>query len=165
MMKRTSWLLTLILLSGMGHTKIGTNLEFSGMLVSKPCKVETESEEQVISFGLFYLTSLRTDPKPFSIKLKECNIALSNKVLVTFTGTEDTDQKGTFKITGEAKGIAIALEDSNGNAIKPGVATAPMSLVNGVNDLKFQAYVQAADLSKVTEGIFVSLVNFTLEYQ
>lgn len=146
-----------------------TDLQFKGILISDPCIVDTGSEDQTVEMGTIgtktFLNHDRSAPKPFDITLKECDLSLGTTVTVKFAGTEDIDQPGTFAVTGEASGIAIALEDAEGNAIKPDVVQKPVQLHEGKTVLNYTAYVQGLDFSKVKEGSFESKAVFFLEYE
>lgn len=145
-----------------------TDLQFKGVLISDPCIVDTDSEEQVVEMGTIaaktFINHQRSAPKNFKILLKECDLSLGNTVSVTFDGKEDNDQPGTFAVTGDASGIAIALEEIDGKSIKPGAELRPVQLEQGETVLNYVAYVQGTDFSKVKEGAFESKAVFFLEY-
>ncbi|WP_421512472.1 fimbrial protein (plasmid) [Enterobacter sp. JS8-1] len=146
-----------------------TDLQFKGVLISDPCIVDTDSEEQVVEMGTIaaktFINHQRSAPKNFKILLKECDLSLGNTVSVTFDGKEDISQPGTFAVTGDASGVAIALEDTNGKPIKPGEELKPVQLYQGETVLNYVAYVQGSDFSKVKEGAFESKAVFFLEYE
>ena len=146
-----------------------TQLQFKGVLISDPCIVDTESEEQIVEMGSIsaktFISNPRSAPKNFKILLKECDLSLGNTVSLTFRGKEDNDQPGTFAVTGDASGIAIALEETDGNPIKPGVELKPVQLNDSESILNYVAYVQSSDLNKLKEGAFESKAVFFLEYE
>lgn len=146
-----------------------TELEFKGTLIADPCIVDTDTEDQVVEMGTIgaktFINHDRSAPKPFSLYLKECDLSLGSTVSVTFSGTEESQQPGTFAVTGGAEGVAIALENTNGTPVKPDEATAATGLMSGDTQLNYVAYVQASDFSKVKEGPFESRVIFFLEYE
>jgi type 1 fimbria pilin len=146
-----------------------TDVQFRGTLISDPCLVETDPDGQTVDMGTIgaktFMTHPRSAPKNFSIHLTECDLSLGNTVSVMFNGTEDGEQSGTFAVTGDAKGVAIALEDKEGTAIKPGSAMKAVPLTEGDTWLNYVAYVQGTDYSKVKEGAFESKAIFFLEYE
>lgn len=146
-----------------------TDLQFRGTLIADPCIVSTDSDEQEVDMGTIasktFINHPRSVPKSFRIHLLGCDLSLGSTVSVTFSGTEDGDQPGTFAVTGEAKGIAIALEDEEGKAIAPGTELKPMQLEAGNTWMNFIAYVQGLNYSKVKEGPFESRAIFFLEYE
>lgn len=146
-----------------------TDLQFKGVLISNPCNIDTESEEQVVEMGVIgaktFINHHRSAPKIFKVILKECDLSLGKTVSVMFEGNEDDDQPGTFAVTGDAGGISIALEDTDGRPIKPGVEMNPVPLKEGEMVLNYTAYVQNLDFSKVKEGAFVSKAVFFIDYE
>ncbi|PNF13478.1 type 1 fimbrial protein [Enterobacter cancerogenus] len=145
-----------------------TTIEYSGTLIADPCVVDTDSEDQTVDFGTVvkktFINHTRSVAEPFRIRLLECDLTAGNNVAVTFNGTESSDHSETFAVTGEAKGITIALEDSDGNAVKPARPMKPVPLTGEETILDYRAYVQSSDYSNVREGAFESVVSFMLEY-
>ncbi|WP_085841586.1 fimbrial protein [Enterobacter asburiae] len=151
------------------NVQADTDLQFKGVLISDPCTVDTGSEEQIIEMGTIaaktFINHQRSAPKDFRISLKDCDLSLGNTVSVTFEGKEDDEQPGTFAVTGDAAGIAIALEERDGKPIKPGNELKPAQLNQGETVLSYIAYVQGLDFSKVKEGAFESKAIFFLAYE
>ncbi|WP_024547672.1 fimbrial protein [Siccibacter turicensis] len=145
-----------------------TNVEYSGTLIADPCVVDTGSEDQTVDFGTVvkktFSNHTRSIAEPFRIRLIECDLTAGNNVAVTFNGTEANDQPGAFAVTGDAQGVAIALEDSDGNAVEPAKTMKPVPLTGEETILNYRAFVQSSDYSNVREGAFESVVSFTLEY-
>jgi len=146
-----------------------TDVEFDGTLIADPCVITTDTAEQIVDFrnvpSKTFIKHNRTAPESFSFHLTECDLSLGQTVKVTFFGNEDDAQPGNFAVAGDAKGIAIALENADGEAIKPDQVLSPIALSEGDTLLKYKAYIQATDFSKVTEGDFLSHVTFSLEYE
>ncbi|WP_318373709.1 fimbrial protein [Enterobacter sp.] len=161
---------SLVIASALFSTVVGadTTIEYSGTLIADPCVVDTGSEDQIVDFGTVvkktFINHTRSVAEPFRIRLLECDLTAGNNVAVTFNGTEASDQPNTFAVTGEAQGIAIALEDSDGNAVKPAATMKPVPLTGEETILNYRAFVQSSDYSNVREGAFESVVSFTLEY-
>lgn len=155
-----------LLLSSTLHAD--TDIHFSGILVAEPCQLATDSEDQTVDFGSIaarqFINSDTTVPKPFSLRLTDCDLSIGQSVIFTFTGEEDTGQPGLFAVAGEAKGIAILLMDDDGNNIQPGKAMSARSLVDADNVFAFQAAVSGPEFSAVSAGDFTSTVMFSLEY-
>ncbi|AVZ00439.1 type 1 fimbrial protein (plasmid) [Lelliottia sp. WB101] len=146
-----------------------TDVVFDGVLISEPCNISTDSEEQLVDFrnipAKTFLSNDRTAPEKFSILLKECDISIGKTVSVSFQGTESLSQPGNFATEGDAKGISIALEDAKGRAIHPNEPAIPVSLNEGDTALEYQAYVQASDYTSLEYGDFTSSVTFSFEYE
>lgn len=150
-------------------TNAETQLEFKGTLIAEPCQVSTDSQEQEISFSAIALKTFVNNPrslsKPFQIKLMDCDLSQGNSVSVAFDGERDLQQQNAFSVTGGAKGVAIILEDKNGNAIKPGIPTLPQGLQANSTILEYRAFVQSRVFSEIEEGPFESIVTFSLQYE
>ncbi|HGM5490600.1 TPA: fimbrial protein [Serratia fonticola] len=146
-----------------------THVDFEGTLVADPCLVSPGSENQIVDFRFVpaktFINHLRTAPEKFSILLIDCDLTLGKIVKVTFSGNEDIAQPGLFSVEGDAKGIAIYLEDDQANQIKPEQEMRPISLIEGETQLNFKAYLQGPDFSLVEEGDFYAAVTFYLEYE
>jgi P pilus assembly protein, pilin FimA len=161
--------LCMLALTNSSRVLADTDVQFKGTLISEPCEVATNSVDQTVPMGTIavatFLHQSRSSPKNFSIRLTGCDLSLGNTVAVTFSGTEDSAQPGTFATTGDAKGIAIALEDKNGTSVKPDSPMKAVDLDSGDVQLDYVAYVQAQDYSKVKEGAFESKAIFYLKYE
>lgn len=157
------------LIAGTSVVDADTQVEFSGALVSEPCQIAVGDEEQQVDFRAIaaktFISHPRSAPARFSIRLAECDLSLGTQVSVTFSGQEDSSQPGTFAVTGEAKGVAIALGDGEGKDLQPEVPQKPVALQEGDVVLDYQAWVQALDFERVTEGEFTALVTFFLDYE
>jgi type 1 fimbria pilin len=146
-----------------------TTVEFKGTLVADPCQVATDSEEQWVNFGEIpsktFIQQKRSSPKKFQIHLTECDLSLGNSVFFTFLGATEPTQPGTFAVTGEAEGIAIALEDDEGTEIVNGKAMVAKAITGEDVWYDFRAFVQSTGYETVKEGEFESVVTFSLEYE
>lgn len=146
-----------------------TDIEFTGTLVADPCQVAMDDDEQQVEFGSIarraFLNHDSTAPKPFTIRLVECDPSMADTVSVTFLGDEDEALTGAFATTGEAKGIAIRLRDSEGHSVEPNTPQAATSVQEGETILAWQAQVTATAMHEVTEGEFFSTVTFSLAYE
>lgn len=146
-----------------------TDVVFDGVLVAEPCNISTDSEEQTVDFknipSKTFISSNRTVPERFSILLKECDLSLGQTVTVSFQGRESDNAQGNFATDGDAKGISIAIEDREGNAIHPNQPAKSVMLDDGDTALEYNAYIQADDYSRVDYGDFTSSVTFSFEYE
>lgn len=146
-----------------------TDVEFSGTLIADPCQVDTDSEDQTVEFGPVaaktFINHEQSASARFSVWLRECDLAMGSQVTVTFYGQKDEVNPTLFMVDGTAKGIALALSDSSGHAVTPGSEQPPQTLNDGDTELKWEARIQSTAGSQVTEGDFVSVVTFSLEYE
>lgn len=146
-----------------------TDVEFSGTLVTDPCVVETESEDQTIEFNPIsarrFIDHNESSPVSFSIWLRECDLSLGKQVSITFYGDKTGVNPALFAVTGTAEGIAMAITDGSGKPVLPGESQDQISLVNGDNQLMWLARIQNPVGQPVKEGEFQSVLTFSLEYE
>jgi type 1 fimbria pilin len=150
----------------MGHGKV----TFVGSIIDAPCSIDTKSVDQIVSLGQVANKVLdnggKSEPKPFQIDLKNCDLGTLKTVQVTFTGAADANSPDMLGITGSASGAGIVLTDGSSTQIKLGEPAAAQTLQDGNNTLAFSAYLQGDDASStVVPGAFTSVANFTLKYQ
>lgn len=160
---------TMLSMAGVIPVMADTDVDFSGTLVADPCQVDVDSEDQIVDFGAIpsktFISHLQSAPETFHILLRDCDLALGNKVSVTFYGNRDTAESSLFAVTGEARGIALAITDSDGMPVTPDGAQTWRPLAEGDVQLTWQARVQSTAGSAVTEGEFQSVVTFSLQYE
>ncbi|MFO6300196.1 fimbrial protein [Rahnella selenatireducens] len=147
------------------------NLKFSGTLVSDPCELDPGTSELTVDFGTVIKKGLylhqRTNAKPFTINLIECDTAQGNEVTITFSGTESTALPGALAVTG-TEGIAIGLENTNGAPQAFNQPTPVYTLASGTNSFTLQAYVagepDAIQAQSITTGDFSATATFEMAY-
>lgn len=167
------WVNIVLLMLFAASAKAVDNLNFHGTLVQVPCSVAPGSENIALDIGdvidKYLYANTRTQSKPFTIRLENCDTALSNTVDVEFDGTESLALAGLIALEpgSGATGIAIGIESPEGVAL-PLNTVKTFTLNNGSTDLVFYTYVQAepqAISSKnIGRGTFSSVANFTLAY-
>lgn len=148
------------------------DINLYGDLVEEPCSLSMSSSPQTVKFGNVIKNTLylhqRTVSYPFSITLEECDISLGNLVEVSFNGAEDKLLHGLIATTGTAKGIAIGLETASGKPIEINKTIKTYELHDGLQKLKFSAYIKSPDSvienESIIEGDFSANVSFTLNY-
>lgn len=151
----------------MGHGKIN----FTGNIISSPCSIDPESDEQTVELGKITDTTLlgggKSSPQTFDVALTNCNSAtLSKGVQLTFTGSPadfDTSNQ-TLGIVGTASGAGVQITNGAGQVVKLGEASPFQMIQDGKNTLRFAAYV-IGDGDNVKVGEFSSVANFTLNYE
>ncbi|WP_368547362.1 fimbrial protein [Klebsiella pneumoniae] len=154
--------------SDQGH---GT-VTFTGSIIDSPCSITPDTVDQTVNLGEISTKALanggKSTPRPFDIKLENCDVtSLTDKtVTTTFTGTESTELPGYFAIAGSASGASIAITNDDGSNIKLGNTSSPSIIQDGNNTLRFAAYLQGNGAqATVIPGDFTSVANFTLAYQ
>lgn len=160
-------------------TVSGGTVHFTGQIVNAACAVSTNSSDQTVNLGQ-YRTANFTDvgayssKVPFTIKLEDCDTAVSTTAAVAFNGSADaTDNTvlSTSNITtggaGAAIGVGIEISDSKGIVLSPNGSTfsTPLTLTNGNgNTLNFSARYKST-LASVTAGQADADATFTMQYQ
>ncbi|HBT4620563.1 TPA: type 1 fimbrial protein [Klebsiella pneumoniae] len=161
------------------------SLYISGKLIVSPCTLSAESEEQEINLGDFPLWQLakpgdESPPTLIHFNLENCGAANDllyspehgnnatfvpgqSTVLVRVIADKVHKNHHLIHLSGNAKGIALMLEDSNGHILTPGVRSWPQILDHQKNQLVFQVkLVRTGQL--IEPGYFRTVVYLGLEY-
>lgn len=151
------------------------NVEFRGALVNAPCTLRPGDEAIELNFGTlvnkYLYTNPRTPSQPFALHLDDCDTAVATGVKLTFMGTESTPLPGLLALDAAsvARGVAVGMETSGGQALPLNVPSSTMALTPGNMTIALQAYVQAEPTAKanqgIVEGAFTATATFALEYQ
>ncbi|MCS3407315.1 type 1 fimbrial major subunit FimA [Serratia sp. AKBS12] len=159
-------------------TTYGGNIHFTGRIVNAACAVSADSTDQTVNLGQYRTAKFTaagdySGKVPFTIKLEDCDTAVSTKASVAFNGPADkTDNTvlGVSNVAGGAAGVAsgvgIELRDHLDNVLIPNGATysAPFTLADGKNVLHFTARYKAT-AKTVTPGEADADATFTMQYQ
>lgn len=162
------------------------DVRVSGSLVSAPCVLAPESQEQEIVVGQATLFSLKqpgevTVPVPVTVILDDCPggphtledrhalrgtqwLSGQSGVRMTLSGVADPDDGRFFRVSGDAGGIALRLSDSDGRLMAPGVAGRAQALYPGRNALTLQAQLWRKP-QPLTAGEWNAVVHIDLEYE
>jgi len=143
---------------------------FTGSIIDAPCSINPDSVDQTVNLGEVSNVALKnggtSNPRPFSIKLEQCDTSTLKTVQTTFSGAASSGNPDLLGITGTAKGASIAITDGSGQVITLGSPTPAQKLQDGNNTLAFSAYLQGDGASAtVVPGSFQSVADFTLSYQ
>ncbi|CNH22119.1 putative mannose-resistant/Proteus-like fimbrial protein [Yersinia massiliensis] len=143
---------------------------FNGSIIDAPCSIASGSDSQTVELGQVSNVALmnggKSQPKPFNIKLENCDITTLKTVTTTFGGGESSAVPGLLGIQGIGQGAGIAIVDGTGTVVTLGTPNAEQTLVTGNNTLAFSAYLQGSTTSgAIIPGSFTSVANFTLAYQ
>lgn len=151
----------------------GENLHFSGNLVAEPCLLDPNTTEITLNFNTvvskYLYTHVRTQGKPFTVRLLECDLSIGKTATLTFSGTESLALPGMLALNGgSASGIAMGIETPDGKALPLNKASDGYQLVNGDNEIALLGYVQGepeAILHRtITPGDFTATANFEVAY-
>ncbi|PIJ48553.1 fimbria A protein [Erwinia sp. OLTSP20] len=162
-------------LKDQGHGKV----TFKGSIIDAPCSIAPESIDQTVDMGQVANKILqnggKSAPRPFYIKLENCDVSsLENKtVTATFTGMQATQNKDHLAIFGTASGASIGLTVFTADGqkdIKLGEPSAALQVIDNESTMNFSAYLQGNNGTKekpsvIVPGDFTSVANFTLAYQ
>lgn len=165
----------------MGATSIAnaanSNMRLYGTLVDEPCVIKPGDETISLEFGnvpdkTFYIGSGRTNSQEFKIHLSECDLSISKKVKVTFSGSENQAivGKGLLALSpgSQAEGIAIGLENADHSPLRINQETSTLALNTGNSILRFYAFIQAEPNAianqSIKRGTFSAIATFHLNY-
>lgn len=160
-------------------------LQVEGSLTESPCHLAMESIEQSVDLGVIprYRLQQVGDHSPtvaVHLKLEDCGMA-SNHLrddsheesdyqlpdqlvsMMTVNGVESPDNLHLLQVNGEAKGIALRLEDPEHRQLIPGEHSRGLAMQQGNTDLVLYAMLERTELP-LKEGKFNVLMNFTLGY-
>lgn len=147
------------------------NIKFHGFVNTGACSITPETQNQTVELGsiakhVLDNNEMKSTPKPFSIKLENCDTSTLADQTVTTTFTGDAIKgKDLLAVTGDVKGAGVGLGLENGTPIKLNEAIVN-PITDGSNELHFSAYLQGlGDKDGVTPGEFHSAAQFTLAYQ
>lgn len=161
--------MSLVAGSAMAAGEGNGTVTFKGAIVDAPCSIEPGSVDQTVELGQISNLALkdggRSTPRPFQIKLENCDTATNKEVTVTFAGTGSQVIPGKLAITGTASGAAIGINFGD-TEIELGTATPAQKLMDGNNQLSFAAFLQGGGASEtIVPGEFQSVADFALNYQ
>ncbi|PNF13477.1 type 1 fimbrial protein [Enterobacter cancerogenus] len=154
-------------------------------LYNSPCHLSADSAEQEIAMDAipqFQLGQLGNRSKPVAVHLtlEDCLLEGSVRspehgdmlvlvpsqpvVFMNVIGEEEPGDPKLFRVHGDARGVALHLEDSAHRSVIPGERSWPQILVPGRNDLML-----LAQLSRTAEplvlGSYRAVINIGLEYE
>ncbi|NLS54886.1 fimbrial protein [Hafnia alvei] len=160
-------------------------IDVSGELTESPCYLSMESAEQTVNLGTIprYRLQKIGDRAPeiaVHIQLKDCGM-VSNHVqddehdetlyslpdqqvaFMTINGNEADNSLHLLQVKGEAKGVALRLEDSKHQQLRVGEHSRGLIMSQGNTDMVLYAMLERTEMP-LKEGKFNVLMNFTLGY-
>ncbi|PQX77958.1 type 1 fimbrial protein [Cronobacter sakazakii] len=142
-----------------------------GAIVSKACDIAMESRYQSIEMPDESVNVIKRAGEgvamPFSIHLVNCTFDTGEPdsapwqfLQVTFDGADDD---GLFKITGEAGGVALAIESKNGKEIHPGQPL-PYTEIS-TEDIKLDYELRLKKThDELKPGAYSSIIKYRIDY-
>lgn len=161
----------LLLISGVQaqSSTLWGRIGMNGSIVDSACAIDTGSYEQSVDMGVIPVSTLRQQGhgpvRPFSIALIGCTLTPYDSVgwqtfSVTFEGPTSGDW---FTVFGEARGVALLLEDVNGQPIYPGKTTSKQAINPGNSKLHYGLRL-VSDKRSLRPGEYQSALRFKLDY-
>lgn len=141
----------------------------SGSIVDSACAIDTGSYEQTVDMGVLPIGTLRQQGRgpvrSFSIALIGCTLTpYAGEAWQTFSVTFDGPTDGEwFSVDGEARGVALALQDAHGQPIYPGQSTSKQAIVPG-NVVLHYGLQLVSDAHPLRPGEYQSALRFKLDY-
>ncbi|EMN0829955.1 fimbrial protein [Providencia rettgeri] len=144
-------------------------VSMNGSIVNSACAIDTGSYEQTVDMGFLPVGTIHQEGQgpvhPFSITLIGCTLdPYAGDVWQTFSVTFDGPVNGEwFSVSGEARGIALSLQDVQGQKIYPGQSTPKQAIVAGNSVLHYGLRL-VSDSHPLRPGEYQSTLRFKLEY-
>lgn len=159
-------------------------INVSAALVNSPCHLSADTAEQEIEMGAVPEYRLRNpghraEPVNLHLTLEGCQFdtfarsperaggltVVPGQPVVMFTaiGVADAHNPHLFSLQGRAKGVGLALTDSEHRAIIPGERSRPQILLPGRSTLTLHAHLTRTEEALVP-GDYRAVVNIGLEY-
>lgn len=144
-------------------------VSMNGSIVDSACAIDIGSYEQSVDMGILPVSAIRQQGHgpvhPFSIKLIGCQLVpIDGSNWKTFSVTFDGASLGEwFTVSGEARGVALLLQDAQGNSIYPGKSMARQNIVQGEAVLNYGLRL-VSDNKPLRPGEYQSAIRFKLDY-
>lgn len=152
----------------------GGTIHFKGEVVNAACAVDTGSIDQTVQLGQVKVSTLNGPDKVssavgFNIQLNDCDVSVSSKASVAFTGVAVPENTKVLALESSAAGgatnVGVQVLDRNSVPLTFDGATFGTSatLNNGTNTLPFQARYLATGVA--TAGTANASANFKVQYE
>lgn len=157
----------------------------TGSLTESPCVLAMESEEQSVELGTVASSKLvklgdRSQPVPIHLRFHDCGMVGNNLhddlrggivaylpdqlvSFITLTGEEEPSNLHLLRTMGEAKGVAIRLEDAFHHQLVLGEHSGGLIMEQGDTDVVLYAMLERT-ATAFQEGHFKAMMNFTVGY-
>jgi type 1 fimbria pilin len=159
------------------------SLAVKGSIVESACTLEMVSEDQTVNLGGIASHVLNrfgdeAPPVAFHLLLRDCGhwggvtrsathgnnlVWGSGQQTVSITLHSKQQQGGLIAVTGQARGLALRLEDGQHRQLWPGMPSQAQLLMPGDNRLTFYLIPQRT-AERLIPGSFYAVVNFQLNY-
>lgn len=147
------------------------HVSLAGNILDTPCSIGPGSRDQTIPMGSTPIGVIARDgfgrSVPFSIQLKDCDLARFAKrlpdwqgVRVIFDGLSDGQD---FSVRGTAEGVVLRIFDAEGHVAVPGDPLPSLSLIEGDQTLNFRMQL-VSDHKPLKKGEYHAVIQFGLSY-
>lgn len=144
-------------------------VSMNGSIVDSACAIATGSYEQSVDMGILPIGAIRQQGhgpvQPFSIALIGCTLTpYEGADWQTFSVTFDGPASGDwFTVSGEARGVALLLQDADGHPIYPGKSTPKQAIMPGNSVLSYGLRLVSDD-RPLRSGQYQTALRFKLDY-
>lgn len=144
-------------------------VSMNGSIVNSACAIDTGSYEQTVDMGLLPIGTIRQEGRGpvrhFSIALIGCTLTpFASEAWQTFSVTFDGPTDGEwFSVSGDARGVALLLQDAQGQPIYPGKPTPKQAIAPGNSTLHYGLKL-VSDTHPLRSGEYQSALRFKIEY-
>ncbi|OAT51337.1 fimbrial protein [Providencia heimbachae] len=145
------------------------SVNMNGSIVDSACAIDTGSYEQVVDMGILPIGTIRQQGqspiRPFSITLIGCTLMpYTGSAWQAFTVTFDGPTSGNwFTVSGDAHGVALSLQDADGQLIYPGRFTKKQT-IKPENMVLHYGLRLVSDNQPLRPGEYQSALRFKLDY-
>ncbi|OAT36728.1 fimbrial protein [Proteus myxofaciens] len=170
-------LFSLSLQAGGANWKVelpGGEMRFYGELIAEACSVAISDQSMIVNMGQLSTNKLTapgqdSDPIKFDIHLQECNHEISKFVSITFLGVANDINHDILSVDNgddSAKGVGIAIFDSNNNLIPINSLPMKVALLNKEREmtLHFMTKYRATSYN-IMGGKADAYADFLLTYE
>lgn len=173
---RTLWLampMSFLLSAPNAYSANSVDVEFSGVLLGNvACQIDSNSLNQKVTLQNLNWRSINQEGSspvtPFSIGINKCRDTDLNKTIkLTWQSSQLVEIVGeNFVKTQGTSGVLLGLVDQDNHPIiwNSPMSVAEVSVVNGLQQINFGAFVRKPAAGEANIGDFISTVTFAVEY-
>lgn len=152
-----------------GHGRVTMN----GQIQASACSIRTDDVWQEVVFDTLspavMVNGGAESVREFSLHLVNCRLEKEKggewkSVAVTFAGEPVDGHPELFAVSGDARGMALAVSDKQGNSAQPGVAMEDIPLNEEGNALDYRLQVVPTG-AVFEEGAWSGTIRFMVAYQ
>lgn len=167
----------LFLLSGISASGMAANqgegtVFIRGEVLYTPCAIDLDSRDQTIDMGETPVSEIAVKgygpTRKFTVRLINCLLLPapgqtqyeSEYYQITFDPMAGSDR---FSVSGDAKGIELAIHDSEGHFAEPGIALPAREVTPGMMDLNYTLHL-VSNGQPLKSGSYQTVIRFRMDY-